>query len=356
MVVEPGFLAGIGQQSAITGDRSCPTCDYDLRGLKVGDPCPECGEQIRPLSGRGSIHDNLVLAPVGFLRNLRFAFILLALSLPVVIGGLFALRWGLGRPFPAAVAVLVASVAWWFGVVLATEPRRSAAAGTQARRLERRRMRWLNRSVQGFWAVAAMLILFKIHATGAAKDWLEVGRAISTLAALFGLAPLAWHLSDIAEWGQDDDLAERLRLSAWGVAGAGVVVFLTPILAFLAGPLAFFVGFVGLIAALIWPLTVILLEVCLIQFIPMVNWSIRNWAAAREREARRIEKAERARSEAMAEAERAGGAAPPPRHDVRLLAAMRRELRAGPVTERAAAQDPPADRRELNPYELEPDR
>lgn len=52
--------------------RSCPHCDYDLKGLKIGGTCPECGAPIRVEAG-STYADNLAYAPRKYLRRLTAA-------------------------------------------------------------------------------------------------------------------------------------------------------------------------------------------------------------------------------------------------------------------------------------------
>ncbi|GEM_PF-5135403 len=66
---------GIADPDVITDDRRCMQCGHELRGLRVGDPCPECGR--RALRSRAS---GLNQAPIGVLHRLNTALSLTLLG------------------------------------------------------------------------------------------------------------------------------------------------------------------------------------------------------------------------------------------------------------------------------------
>ncbi|MBI5762245.1 MAG: hypothetical protein HZA51_01835 [Planctomycetes bacterium] len=108
--------------TAIEGDRKCPSCGYNLRTLKIGARCPECGVGIKPAAELRMPHDGYrwtgwhsamaILIGAGLLALWRFrnhspnrdtASLFLALVASVLIlrgsGGLATGRIGVGGGF-----------------------------------------------------------------------------------------------------------------------------------------------------------------------------------------------------------------------------------------------------------------
>lgn len=291
--VDPVFLT----PSKPTGTQpvdawSCISCGYDLAGLEGKARCPECGEPFdksadrHPDRAAARFHfdEQLSDAPIGYLRSMLMAVVVLALSLPVIQASHFILQWGVVDKATGALVLIALGLVWWLAVGVVTDPRRTTRATAAQMRNEYRWLRVINRVVQSFWMLAggAALVVAMVPGTRLATVG-SILYMLLMLAAMFGLAPLCEQLRSIALWGQDEGLGERLNFAGWGVAGCGSFVLVAPFLAALAGSAGILVGYLGFIASLLFALVNLLLMVCLFQFVPMFRWSLIHWSSVRAR-------------------------------------------------------------------------
>ena len=69
---------GVIDSEPIDHDHPCPTCGYNLRGLKYGHKCPECGIVIER---RRYQFEHFMDAPLAYMKIIRLGMILIAVGL-----------------------------------------------------------------------------------------------------------------------------------------------------------------------------------------------------------------------------------------------------------------------------------
>lgn len=331
----------------ILTDRMCPVCEYNLRGLRVGMRCPECGHPIKSISA--VLNENFTDAPIGYLKSLRFAFAMmlggfLGTTLSVLVVSEFS-------QIAARGAALACAGAWWLGVYIATEPRRRSDAPAGASAGERRVLRVVNRTTQGGWLVwllIQMLMISKMTPGTPAHTAALVAATVVSLGALAGLVPLLIHLTDFAHWSGNSELADRLRLCAWGLGIFGSIQLLAPAIGAVAQVTSGIFALPFAMLILVMPFTLflflaseVLFLVCLFQLWHSARWAVRNWASAREKERRQRERADRMAAAALAT-------------PVVEAATLSDTIGPGPMS-RQPTVERSTPGRALDPYELDPE-
>lgn len=347
----------------IDQDLNCLGCGYNLKGLRITGRCPECGRAISGKSRRPAFagDDTLTDAPVGYLRFLAAGcFLMMAGS----IATLFLLRraWLLQSQAWSLVAA-AAAILWLLGVFITTEPRRSSFTNTPEARRAWRKTRWAIRVLFLAWPAAALAVFIgiRLHIAGLASMNAGLGPGASVYAphadaaagilALIGIAasiPLCLLLTDLADWARNETLGERFRTAAWALTAGGVVIVLCRVFWGKLGPLNFVavVAQVFGIIAFIGGLFLMLASQVQLAFTAL--WAIRNADEAGRIEERRAERRAREFERDLAAIKvpslpvTTDPAAPPAPRPPRQPAPPRH----GPVRERPA---------EVDAYELEPD-
>lgn len=225
------------QGELIAEDRLCGTCNYNLKGLRTSQRCPECGTVIK---GRRRTRNADVFtdAPLGYLRTLRLGALLMAGGSLAAAALTFA-TYGTANVLIALAGVLAAA-AWWVGVWIVTGPERHNATVAVPPIDTSRILRIINRTLQCVWVIsltfllaAAVSKLSAMQARAATAGSLTTGNAFFTFASiaarletihavtlpicLLTLVPVALHVGRLAEWAEDDDLKNRMVLVAWGI-------------------------------------------------------------------------------------------------------------------------------------------
>lgn len=263
----------------IDSDRECAGCGYNLRGLRVGFPCPECGTRITG-SLSDEIDDPLSLAPprviLAFIRGCWAASLLVAIA----VGMTLAARvppWG-SSWFPWALFPLsilwVGAVAWLtpaFGLPQA------ASRGFNRRSKLRNASRWL----QLGWALAAGLNLLvsegRMNAT--LQNLCHIGVTVGCVIGVVGVIMLSVLLERLAEWARDDTAETLFNWAAWSIP-------ITTLLLLVDIPLPV----VNLLFGLLWLAGIALFPFALISLSGSVTLSVVHNYEHRERSERRAER------------------------------------------------------------------
>lgn len=293
----------------ITGPRRCPSCDYELVGLRAGDRCPECGTPVR--GGKITFADTtMAAAPVSYLRRLAIGGTLFSygsvLAIIAFLVGAIRLRRG-AMPWPEAIAATLAAAVMAAGIVLITAPRQTGGGERVDTALEYRAARLLARWCAWGWVIA-------LGAIGVQIALLVLGRGIAgifhptRIAIIVGLllglvaaAAIALWIRHLSEWAGDTTTAERFKLlPLWIVVPIGpamLALYFTPGIFY--GPAATMAGLLmwgiaGL--AIVWLLWV------LHAFGVLCRWAAANRAEHLAADARRSERINRRIAENQARA------------------------------------------------------
>lgn len=274
----------------ILGDRACIDCGYNLRGLKIGGVCPECGRSIEAKKSAPRYSDQLVQAPIGWLEAFSMGALLMFLAALGLVIMTIALLFYSG---PVMVLIIgFISLAWFGGVWLVTRPRPMLAATVVNTRLEWSGARVAARLTQACWPLASIGILLAVvlrqgAAPGAAVGVASVSGSLLGLVALGGLAPLCVMLARIAEWAEDSSLAQGFRGSASTLGVCGIIIGLAVFQSFTGVLTGFLGGFLGAVQAgffvllAFFPPAYFLL--CLFRLQHMARWAVWNHVAAEAR-------------------------------------------------------------------------
>ncbi len=147
-------------------DAACSHCKYSLRGLRAGGRRPECGTPIAFRRRRHRLDDHLTDAFPSYLKTLAVGCWLM-FGGALVTGACLMLARATFNPYPAAAAG-VSGLFWWAGVWIVTRPRQTAAVPRAELEQEWLRCRWFARLTQIGWAVAGVAMCGLIFATRAA--------------------------------------------------------------------------------------------------------------------------------------------------------------------------------------------
>lgn len=198
---DPGRIPGM----VIETDRACPKCGYNLRGLAVGQRCPECGRPIFfGLQSRPA--HRLADAPYWHIRLVQAALWGLLLS-AFAAGGIYAARELLGASLPILMAL---DATLWIGSIaaLALPKPPDRNENTHAPQINIA-LRMTAVGSQTFWLLAAGLL-----ALPAAASWAPIAASLSTAMAGLGIFAVMFFLAEIAEYIGDSDRGKRLSYMA----------------------------------------------------------------------------------------------------------------------------------------------
>lgn len=269
--------------AVIVDDRACGKCGYNLKGLRTGGKCPECGTSIRKHTPRG---ESLVEAPREYLEGLRLAANVLGgcvFVLAIIVPGLVYLTNASGPGGIATIAGILFIVAcgWVWSVWVVTAPRRLRRATPINLNKEWAGSRW---AARGMLACAPATLL--LTATAAMMSGKGAGAplanlilvliGVGALGTFFGLAPLAFHMARLASWANDEALSMRMRVAAFSLSVAGPVSIACFILAGSARPLSFGIATVGVLLMGMFVTGLGLFILGMFQMASMTRWALAN--------------------------------------------------------------------------------
>lgn len=295
MPLDPRLLERMTTGAVITEDRFCDLCRYNLRGLQAGGRCPECGHPIAfSPAGVAATVDNLTRAPLFYLKTVALGSILLVVG---SIGSILLDSLARALTMPAlAVPAVLSALLWWAGVVLVTTERPLSRNTVRDVLLDRPHLRWLNRTIQPIWLIAVAGPILSTTPLGA------IGALISAIALAFALlatVPLAIYLSALAEWASHTGLSARFRVAAWGLALAGPIALILPVLVVGFGPPTGLLALIAVVALIVAAICQILFLICIATLCSTSLWAIGN-ARSAARIQRRAAKRRQQHEEEMA--------------------------------------------------------
>ena len=204
---------------SIDDDRSCPQCDYNLRGLREGGVCPECGTTI---TVDDPFRDALSDAPVKVIVRLRNGLWVALVSLVCIVAAPFvapmivlnsAAGWG-------ALVFALGSV-WALGVWMITRPI-DTSLGPRHGYGRESRLRRTAAGLQLAWPVLTLLLLYEATI---GPGWSGLTRLLFPVllpTGLIGLSVLSVQLMGLADWTHDEPAHKKLNVAAWGIPIATV--------------------------------------------------------------------------------------------------------------------------------------
>ena len=280
---EPPLSIRYKAPEVILDDRTCVKCGYNLRGLKISGRCPECGRLIQGKKRAPRYTDQLVHAPMVWLEVFATGALVLFLSATAFMVLLVALLFVRG----SAMLLILGGVtlAWSFGVFLATRPRPPLPATDIDTQREWRGLRLAARVTQVFWPLTLGLGLFcnwvynNSLSTGALYAAISCA-GVSLLIAVGGLAPLCVYLSHMADWAEDSSLADSFRGCAWTIGFCGLIIGLSVLNGY-TGILGGIIG--GVLATLLIAIVYMppgYFLYCLFRLQSMARWAVWNHIAA----------------------------------------------------------------------------
>jgi hypothetical protein len=200
----------------IEADRHCDGCGYNVRGLRYGANCPECGRPIEATGGS----DLMLSGPHEERAAWRLGLMIAATCLLVAaVARLAFVPLAVGRIGPlgaAGASKEIKATYLGLGLLLALLWAGAAWAMTPRRLLQRwpkvRWLRWFVRGSQLLWPLAYVCWMFA--ALGGENSLALPARGLRLLAGIGAIA-LAFLLSRVAEQAELEDAARRLNAAAW---------------------------------------------------------------------------------------------------------------------------------------------
>jgi hypothetical protein len=250
------------QPVPIDYDRECDGCSYNLRGLRIGSRCPECGLPIVAVAARAD--DPLDRMPMRVIRVFRRAAWLATLCIFLTAASIWSILFRWSWPAMATLAIVLLTGLWIASMwaltpIVATPEARSR--GFSERGIARRIARWGQFSwlVLLFGLLAERWLSAAPAGAGATRRGMlnllsavEVGALVGGCIAMIAMAVL---MERLAEWARDDAAERLFRLFQWLLPLALLLAIVTS-----ATPkvgLAFHA--LALIGALLFPLAMIML-------------------------------------------------------------------------------------------------
>ncbi|MFK7883464.1 MAG: hypothetical protein AB8F26_04685 [Phycisphaerales bacterium] len=223
--------------TVIMDSRSCRGCGYELRGLRTGRNCPECGELIRSRpktfnAREGTLSD----ADPAYVELLRWGFVLMSVGIGVAIFSVFA---GIRNELMGSGLSVLASGAWCGGIWIVSRPRPPVFAELNEAVLDNPRMQLLIRACGAVWVAYALISAAHgalasagpggaaggaaVAAPGLLENVLLGLKVVIGLGAYLSLIPMCIFVGDMAFWMSNDSGGWRLRAAAWVMAVFGVI-------------------------------------------------------------------------------------------------------------------------------------
>ena len=205
------FLAAL-QGRTIEHDEPCGACGYNLRGVRYGGVCPECGS---PIVLGHSLRDALSDAPLREIKRIRLGIWVAMVCLPALLLAPFVAAIFPGDPVPLACGLGISAV--WVGAVWLMTPPIDAPRGVRHGFGPTSPLRLAVRGAQVGWLLAyALLIAAWIAAVGSLVV-MTAAAALALLIGMAGLVLLAVLLGRLADWCYDEVAGRLLEWALWGL-------------------------------------------------------------------------------------------------------------------------------------------
>jgi len=257
----------------ITGDQPCDQCSYNLRGLRFGGACPECGTPIT-LRGEGDLPFHEMPLPV--IKRFRASAWAASLSLlGSVLLFVFSNKLASAR-IPVGLLML-AMITLWLLAVWRLTPALDLPQATRYGFTPKSKLRFVARWFQFGWVLLALAVyIVSIGVRSGILGYFSfIGFFGGIAIGLIGLVSLCLFLARFADWVRDEFAEMAFKLAVWGNLIA------IPLTMFLANILFSLGAFATILASLfLLPIVILLLAsllafpVGLLSLSRSVDWSI----------------------------------------------------------------------------------
>lgn len=282
-------LSGLGRP--IDSDRPCHSCGYNLKGLKYGDRCPECGTPARSRTRHEG--SRIFDSPMSYLRRLRTGAVLLVASAFLLIASVVWLHVP-SRTMISAGAVTASLIPWCIGVWIVTAPRPKQPGRENTPEEEWKTVRLLARTSQLAGMLSAVLFtsacVIEYNSTAAGTGPTLVEKIAFLLAGTgfvlqwLGAFAVCEYLARLADWAEDDELMAKLRTAMlWLIPAYVLGLAIRGIWTGPLGPL-FFTAACILSAATAASCLFALLP--LARFARLAYWAVKNTHTSHQRDQR----------------------------------------------------------------------
>ena len=213
---DPHNLHRLAQNVApiIEVDRKCAGCGYNLRGLRLGINCPECGMPSTRVAGSD---DPLAEMPMRIILTLVRGCWVAAICVVLMVAAVLADRFRALDHAMAMVALAGLSIVW-AGAVCWLTPAfnipQAVSRGFSVRSRTRRFARWL----QLGWVAAtsaATALAFIAAPTPSVEGFLTLLMYGGLMVGLAGLVVLSLLMERLAEWARDEDAQRMFNWAMW---------------------------------------------------------------------------------------------------------------------------------------------
>jgi hypothetical protein len=276
----------------------CRKCNYDLTGLGIGMPCPECGTAIGSTKRTVSVirSDSIAYASMPYLRRTSAAALTLGFSgLGMLV---FSLVNALFDPKYVAWTMFFACGAHTIGSAYVFMPRRNAEApaGVEPFGARWSPLRIITIALQCVWIPAGIFIAAGYTFQIEVLEWIAIGCVV---VGIYGIMPASWLLADHADWANDVSLALRLRAVAW-MMGFSTIYFLIGFsLSALGNGIGLLMLSLGFFINLLFPIAMALYYISAMQYASNASWAVINAREEADRAGRMAERALKQEAEAI---------------------------------------------------------
>lgn len=258
---------------AINVDKPCDQCSYNLRGLRFGGACPECGT---PIILREDADLPFHEMPLPVIKRFRLSAWAATLSMVGFFSLLiFSVKLS-STQVPVGVLLLASITVWIFSVWNLT-PSLVLPQAEQYGFSPKSKLRFAARWMQFGWVLTVFAIYLIMAGARSGFFWYFSVFLFFTgiLIGLLGIAALSFFLGRFAGWVRDDFAEKAFKLAVWGNMIA------IPLSIILPGPIINSGGFaIVLVPLLILPIALLLITsllafpIGLFSLSRSVDWSI----------------------------------------------------------------------------------
>lgn len=292
--------------SVIDTDRSCTGCGYNLRGLKLGGNCPECGRIVTNAAKPRSQQHYLGEAPGKYLAILGLGLLVmgmggLAMTFMVIAPSVISLLSGgplVGDTRWILLATLML-VAWLggLGVLMIPRPIHTAANAGKSGGYEWSILRLLAVASQICWIGVLVFGALSYHTGFAPLRWTAF---LAWIVAAYGMSAVALLIEKYADWASDAGMARRMQVASSMLAILLSVILVAVFLDALGTGFGRLLMAFALVVGAGWVVMAVMMAFACVQLASGVRWAVVNAREARNRDIRIAERAVRAKRQAAA--------------------------------------------------------